>query len=105
MNQQNGFKIKMKELEDSILSRLANAKGDITEDVALIEGLEETKRISIDIGKKSAVAEKTQAEIQITSEKYRSVANRVALLFFLMNDLVKSRALISAWHAPSSAWN
>jgi len=35
----------MKELEDNILFKLATAEGDITEDVALIEGLEETKRI------------------------------------------------------------
>ena len=65
------------------------AEGDITEDVALIEGLEETKRISTDIMKKSAVAEETQANIKVTSEKYRSVANRSSLLFFLMNDLSK----------------
>ena len=30
-----------------------------------------------------------QANIRITSEKYRPVANRSSLLFFLMNDLVK----------------
>lgn len=30
-----------------------------------------------------------QANIKITSEKYRPVANRSSLLFFLMNDLVK----------------
>ena len=29
----NGFLIKMKELEDEILFKLANAQGDITEDV------------------------------------------------------------------------
>ena len=48
VKQQTGFKIKMGELEDEILDRLANAEGDITEDVELIEGLEETKRISAD---------------------------------------------------------
>ena len=48
VKQQTGFKIKMGELEDEILDRLANAEGDITEDVELIEGLEETKRISTD---------------------------------------------------------
>ena len=53
VKQQTGFKIKMGELEDEILDRLANAEGDITEDVELIEGLEETKRISTDITKKS----------------------------------------------------
>jgi dynein heavy chain len=89
ITQQNGFKIKVKELEDDILHKLATAEGDITENVALIEGLEATKRISDDIQQKSQLAMKTQAEILEASEKYRSVANRSSLLFFLMTDLVK----------------
>eukprot|EP00904_Undaria_pinnatifida_P003126 jgi/Undpi1/12814/HiC_scaffold_7.g02481.m1 len=89
VEQQNGFKIKMKELEDNILYKLATAEGDITEDVELIEGLEETKRIATDIGQRSALAKDTQVSIRVTSEKYRPVANRSSLLFFLMNDLVK----------------
>jgi len=89
VQQQNGFKIKMKELEDNILFKLATAQGDITEDVELIEGLEETKRIATDISQKAELAKETQANIKITSEKYRPVANRSSLLFFLMNELVK----------------
>ena len=89
VKQQNGFTIKVKELEDNILFKLAAAEGDITEDVELIEGLEETKRISMDIAEKSAVAKETQANILVTSEKYRNVGNRASLLFFMMNDLVK----------------
>eukprot|EP00903_Cladosiphon_okamuranus_P015249 g14093.t1 len=89
VEQQNGFKIKMKELEDNILFKLATAEGDITEDVELIEGLEETKRIATDIEARSALAKETQVSIRVTSEKYRPVANRSSLLFFLMNDLVK----------------
>jgi dynein heavy chain len=84
-----GFKIKIKELEDQILYKLATAEGDITEDVELIEGLEEAKRISNDIAEKMAKAAIVQANIKETSEKYRSVSARAALLFFLMNDLVK----------------
>lgn len=38
---------------------LQNA-GDITEDVELIEGLEETKRIATDIEARSALAKETQ---------------------------------------------
>jgi len=68
VKQQTGFKIKMGELEDEILDRLANAEGDITEDVELIEGLEETKRISTDINKKSAVAKETQVMIASMKE-------------------------------------
>ena len=37
IKQQNGFTIKMKELEDNILHKLANAEGDITDDVNLID--------------------------------------------------------------------
>jgi dynein heavy chain len=89
VKQQNDFTIKIKELEDNILQKLAVAQGDITEDVELIEGLEETKRIANDIAVKQIQATQTQATIKMTSEKYRGVANRSSLLFFLMNDLVK----------------
>ena len=89
IKKQNGFTIRMKELEDNILFNLAAAEGDITEDVALIEGLEETKNISDDIEQQSKLAKQTQADIFGTSEKYRPVANRSSLLFFLMNDLAK----------------
>ena len=65
------------------------AEGDITEDVDLIEGLEATKKIANDIAIKQVQATQTQATIKMTSEKYRGVANRSSLLFFLMNDLVK----------------
>jgi len=89
VRQQNGFTIKMKQLEDDILSKLASSEGEITENVALIESLEETKRISDDIQQKSELGLKTQKDILIASEKYRDVANRSSLLFFLMTDLVK----------------
>lgn len=89
VGQQNGFVITLGQLEDDILHKLATAEGDITENVALIEGLEETKRICDDIQQKSELAKKTQTDILVTSEKYRSVANRSSLLFFLMTDLVK----------------
>lgn len=89
IKQSNEFKIKIKELEDGILKRLAEAEGDITEDRALIESLENTKRIAADINVKSEIAARTTAEINRTSEKYRPVAHRAALLFFLMMDLFR----------------
>ena len=52
VSDQNGFMIKTKELEDDLLQRLANAEGDITEDIELIENLEESKRIATDIAEK-----------------------------------------------------
>ncbi len=87
--QQNDFKIKMKQLEDDILRELATAEGDMTENEPLILKLESTKRIASEIGVKSQQAKVTQERISLTSEKYRSVAARGSLLFFMMNDLVK----------------
>jgi dynein heavy chain len=46
ITQQNDFKIKLKELEDELLFKLANAKGDILDDIALIENLEYSKKIA-----------------------------------------------------------
>lgn len=89
VKQQNDFTIKVKELEDNILSKLATAQGDITEDVDLIEGLEYTKKMANEISVKQVLASATQVTIKQTSEKYRGVADRSALLFFLMTDLVK----------------
>ena len=87
IQQDNQFKMKLKQLEDEILHRLASAEGDVTTDVALIEALEDAKRTSNDIQAKMEVANETQKSIQETSEKYRDVAARGALLFFLMNSL------------------
>ena len=41
------FTITLKGLEDNLLTRLANSQGDILEDIALIENLEETKRTAV----------------------------------------------------------
>ena len=47
ITQQNDFKIRLKELEDELLFKLANAKGDILDDITLIENLEDSKKISV----------------------------------------------------------
>ena len=50
--QQNEFKIKLKELEDSLLSRLSSAGGNFLGDTALVENLEITKRTAQEIEQK-----------------------------------------------------
>lgn len=47
--QQNEFKIKLKELEDSLLSRLSSAGGNFLGDTSLVENLEITKRTAAEI--------------------------------------------------------
>ncbi len=79
----------MKELEDELLYKLANAKGDILDDIALIENLEYSKKISVEIAEKVEIAKVTEAKINETSELYRPAASRGALIYFLLTDLSK----------------
>jgi dynein heavy chain len=87
--QQNLFTIRVKQLEDQILLRLADAQGDITENRELIEELELSKKISDEIALKLVDSKVTSDKINVTSEKYRPVSRRGALLFFVMNNLYK----------------
>eukprot|EP00898_Chlorokybus_atmophyticus_P007698 jgi/Chlat1/792/Chrsp104S01257 len=87
VRQLNEFKIALKELEDALLARLSNAQGDILEDTALVENLEETKRAASDVETRVALARETEAGIAEAREVYRPVAARGALLFFLVDRL------------------
>merc|ERR1719482_2106201 len=89
IQQQNNFKIKLTELEDGILEQLANAEGDVTENIALIENLEDSKATSIEVAKKMVIAKQTEVVIEEARERYRPVANRGSLMFFLLSDLFK----------------
>lgn len=87
--QQNEFKIKLKQLESDLLYQLANAEGDILENIELIENLEYSKKISMEIKEKVEIAKVTEVQINDASEAYRPAANRGALVFFLLNELYK----------------
>lgn len=90
--QNTEFTIKLKQLEDELLFKLSNAEGDITEDVALIESLEESKRVATEINEKVKEAKETEVAINENRNKYRNVAARGAMLFFLLNSLNKIHA-------------
>lgn len=68
---------------------MANAKGDILDDIELIENLEYSKKLSVEIGEKVEIAKITEAKINETSENYRPAAARGALFYFLLSDLPK----------------
>jgi dynein heavy chain len=89
VQQQNEFKIKLKELETGLLKQLAEAEGDILEDIALIESLEYSKKLSMEIKEKVEIAVETEKNINEASEAYRPAASRGALVFFLMSELYK----------------
>jgi dynein heavy chain len=84
---ENDFKVQLSGLEANLLFRLANAEGDILEDIELIENLEETKRTSAEIAVKVAEGQETAKIINTAREVYRPVAARGSLHFFLVDKL------------------
>ena len=92
IQQQNSFKIKLNELQEDLLYRLANASEDIMEvleDVELIENLESSKMIADEVKEKMEIAKITEVKILRASEEYRPAAARGAVIYFLMNELHK----------------
>ncbi len=62
-------------------------QGDILEDIALIENLEETKRTAVDIAEKVKQAKETELSIGKAREVYCTVATRGSLVYFLIDTL------------------
>ena len=60
----------MKKLESDLLYNLANAKGDILENIKLIEDLEYSKKLSNEIEEKVKIAKVTEEKINETSSNY-----------------------------------
>lgn len=93
----------------------AAASCPLTEDVPLIESLEASKLLATEIGEKVAEAAETEIAINDSRNKYRPVAERGAMLFFLLNSLNKIHAFyqyrwvlrglgcIRGWAAPPRA--
>ena len=88
----NEDKNQLAAIEDKILKLLFESKGNILDDEVLINTLEEAKKTSALVGGRLEEAEKTEGRITEAREKYRPVASRGSLLFFLLNSLNKVHA-------------
>ncbi|ESS67196.1 hypothetical protein TCDM_04102 [Trypanosoma cruzi Dm28c] len=89
LRQMNTMTIELQKCEDGLLFELTNATGDILENVALIENLENTKKKAKEINASFAQAVATQKDIAQNRLTYTSVAVRGALLFFQIDQLWK----------------
>ncbi|GAW80997.1 dynein heavy chain [Plasmodium gonderi] len=74
-------------LQSSILQKLTNAKGDILEDVSLIENLEKTKLLSENIAKKTEIVKNTEVHINTIINLYRPLSKRAVMYFFVLQKL------------------
>uniref|UniRef100_A0A061RTL5 Dynein heavy chain 1, cytosolic n=1 Tax=Tetraselmis sp. GSL018 TaxID=582737 RepID=A0A061RTL5_9CHLO len=77
----------LSKLEDTLLSELSSATGNILDNSGLIETLEEAKGTAVDISQKLESAKRTKEEIEVVRVRYRPVAKRGAILFFVMAGL------------------
>jgi len=89
LRQMNTMTIELQECEDGLLFELSNAKGDILENVTLVENLEATKKKSKEINVSMTKALKTEETIRESRKTYTDAAVRGALLFFQIDQLCK----------------
>ncbi|KAJ1563200.1 Dynein heavy chain 6, axonemal [Cladochytrium tenue] len=82
-------KKQLKDIEDKILKMLFNSQGNILDDEELINTLNQSKVTSAAIKERVAQAEVTELEINSAREKYRPVAVRGYLLYFVIADLAE----------------
>ena len=77
----------LKSLEDALLDNLSSATGNILDNTELIQTLEESKGKSVEIEEKLEKAKLTTKEIETVRSKYKPVAKRGAVLFFVMSSM------------------
>lgn len=77
------------QLEEQILTSLSSVEGNILDREDIIKQLDESKRFATLIEERVRKAEETEMEINEKRERYRSVATRGSILFFVMADLAR----------------
>ncbi|XP_051175007.1 dynein axonemal heavy chain 10 [Leptopilina boulardi] len=77
----------LKTLEDSLLREIATNKGNMLDNIELIETLENTKTSANEVIEKLKLAEITTIDINKLRDQYRSAAKRGAILFFVLADM------------------
>ncbi|CAK8691447.1 unnamed protein product [Clavelina lepadiformis] len=83
----NADKAQLKSIEDQILKLLFTSEGNILDNETLINTLNESKLTSGVISKRLEEAEATEINISEAREKYRPVATRGSVLFFVVASL------------------
>lgn len=85
----NSDKQQLQQLEDKILRLLYTSEGNILDDEELVETLNESKETAMVIASHLFDSEKTEETITIEREKYRSLAVKGAVLFFVVSSLAE----------------
>eukprot|EP01083_Nonionella_stella_P119845 358557_1 len=78
----NEYMVNLNDLENELLEKLSNAPDDILSDVSLIEGLENTKKASVEIAEKVEQAKVQEISINHARNEYRCCKRRIVDLLF-----------------------
>ncbi|XP_069668946.1 dynein axonemal heavy chain 6 isoform X3 [Periplaneta americana] len=83
----NNDKNQLQNIEDKILKMLYASEGNILDDEDLIDTLNESKETAAIIASRLVETEATEEKISIAREKYRLVATRGSVLYFVVAQL------------------
>lgn len=67
------MKRKMKDLEDNLLLKLTSVKGQLVDDVTVIQVLNTSKDTAAEINEKLIIAKETEIEINAAREEFRYI--------------------------------
>ncbi|KAK8888171.1 hypothetical protein M9Y10_039235 [Tritrichomonas musculus] len=81
------MKAQLLESQAKILRLLQESKGDILDDVQLIDTLAESNKTSKTLSTQMVQSEETEKQIDMSRREYTSVAKRASLLYFCVIDL------------------
>ena len=84
---QGECKVKLRELEDSLLDALSKSEGNILENNALISTLETLKKEAAAIAAEVEKTEDTMKEIELVSNHYLPLANMTSRIFFTLDSM------------------
>ncbi|EFC46212.1 axonemal dynein heavy chain [Naegleria gruberi] len=81
----------LKKIEKKILDSLSSVKEDenILDKTQIIKSLDDSKNTSNVIKDRVKIAAETEIKIELAREKYRSIASRGSILYFVLADLAK----------------
>ncbi|KAF5301350.1 hypothetical protein FQA39_LY10748 [Lamprigera yunnana] len=84
---QGEFRLRLRQLEKSLLQALNDAKGKILDDDSVITTLETLKQESAEIGKKVEETDQVIAEIDTVSQQYLPLSQACSNMYFTMDSL------------------
>jgi hypothetical protein len=87
LNNQEGMKVELSNLNKELLTNLAQSRGNILENRDLLTSLDSTKAAALDIAAALKASKELQAELDQQRNCYLAVALQAACVYFVLVDL------------------